>query len=88
MRISLYKIEQIDEHIFGRSTTEDRLIFETMLILDPTLKLEVLWQKRSLGWVQQYGRKKVKAEIGSAHQKLFNEPVHRSFRNKILNLFK
>jgi hypothetical protein len=88
MRISLFKIEQIDEHIFGRSTTEDRLIFEAMLILDPALKFEVLWQKRSLGLVQQYGRKKVKAEIESAHQKLFNEPAHGTFRNKILNLFK
>lgn len=88
MRISLNKVEQIDDHIFSRGTTEDRLIFEAMLILDPALKFQVLWQKSSLCLVQQYGRKKIKDEIESAHQKLFNEPAYRSFRNKILNLFK
>ncbi|MDB5123900.1 MAG: hypothetical protein JWP94_2029 [Mucilaginibacter sp.] len=88
MRISLNKVEQIDDHIFSRGTTEDRLIFEAMLILDPALKSQVSWQKNALDFVQHYGRKKMKAEIESVHRRLFNEPVHRRFRNKILNLFK
>jgi hypothetical protein len=37
--------------------------------------------------VQQYGRKKLKAEIESVHQQLFGEPLHQTFRQKIMHLF-
>ena len=88
MRISLNKVEQIDNHLFNRGNTEDKLIFEAMLILDPALKSQVSWQKKALDFVQHYGRKKMKDEIGSVHRRLFNEPAHRRFRNEILSLFK
>jgi hypothetical protein len=88
MRISLNKAEQIDNHLFNRGNPEDKLIFEAMLILDPALKSQVSWQKKTLDFVQRYGRKKIQAEIESVHWQLFNEPAHRRFRNKILSLFK
>jgi hypothetical protein len=88
MRISLNKVEQIDNHLFNRGNTQDKLLFEALLILDPALKSQVSWQKKALDFVQHYGRKKMKAEIESVHRQLFNEPAHRRFRNKILSLFK
>ena len=87
MRTSLNEIKQIDDHLFSRGTTEEALLFDAMLLFDPGLSYRVLWQKKAYVLVQQYSRKKLKAEIESVHKQLFSEPVHQSFRQKILNLF-
>ena len=87
MRTSLNEIKQIDDRLFSQASIEDALLFDAMLILDPGLSDKVLWQKRVHRLVQQYGRKKLKAEIESVHRQLFTEPVHQSFRQKILSLF-
>jgi len=87
MRTSLNEIKQIDNHLFNRTAAGDALLFDAMLILDPGLSDKVQWQKRVHQLVQQYGRKKLKAEIESVHRQLFTEPVHQSFRQKILSLF-
>jgi len=83
----LNEIKQIDDHLFSQAGIEDALLFDAMLILDPGLSDKVLWQKRVNQLVQQYSRRKLKAEIESVHRKLFDEPAHRSFSQKILNLF-
>jgi len=66
---------------------EDGLVFDALLILDPGLANRVMWQKKAHTIVQQYSRKKLKAEIETVHQKLFNEPEHQSFRQGVLALF-
>ena len=81
------EIKLIDDHIFNRNTPEDALVFDALLILNSGLSNQIMWQKKAHAMVQQYGRKKLKAEIGAVHQKLFNEPAHQSFRQKILGLF-
>jgi hypothetical protein len=87
MRTSLNEIKLIDEHLFKNGSTEDRLLFDAMLILNPMLRTEIVWQKKTHQLVQQYGRKKLKAEIEMVHQQLFHEPKHQSFRERILSLF-
>ena len=88
MRTSLNEIKLIDGYIFNRNPTEDRLLFDAMLILNPELSAQVVWQKKTHSMVQHYGRKQLRAEIESAHQKLFNEPAHKTFKGKILSFFK
>ena len=87
MRTSLNEIKLIDDHIFNTGTHEDVLLFDAMLILNPGLTNRVMWQKKTHAIVQQYGRKKLKAEIDSVHRRLFSQPEHRSFRERILGLF-
>ena len=87
MRTSLHEIKLIDDHIFNKATIEDKLVFDAMLILDPQLDEKIFWQKRTHAAVKQYARKKLKAEIDSVHRKLFSEPKHQSFRQRILSLF-
>jgi hypothetical protein len=88
MRTLLNKIKLIDEYLFNSATTEDALLFDAMLIIDPALSEQATWQEKTHQLVNQYGRKKLKAEIEVVHQQLFNQPEHRSFRLKILNLFR
>jgi hypothetical protein len=87
MRTSLNEIKLIDDHLLGTSAPGDALLFDAMVILDNTLPEKVEWQKNAHTLVQQYGRKKLKAEIEAVHQKLFKESLHQPFAQKILRLF-
>jgi hypothetical protein len=51
------------------------------------LNEQTTWQKKAHTIVQQYSRKKLKAEIEAVHGQLFTNPAHQSFRQKILSLF-
>jgi hypothetical protein len=88
MRISLNEIELIDGYIFNNNPTEDALLFDAMVIINPSLSNQITWQKKTHALIGQYSRKKIKAEIESVHQQLFNEPAHKNFRQKILSFFK
>lgn len=88
MRTSLNEIKLIDGHLFKSSAVEDKLLFDVLLILDPGLSDRVLLQQKVHLIVTQYSRQKLKAEIAAVHQKLFNEPAHKSFGEKILAFFK
>ena len=87
MRTSLNEIKLIDDHLFGTAHPADALLFDAMLILDNALPEKIEWQQNAHAAVQQYGRKKLKAEIDAVHQKLFSAPQHLHFRQKILKLF-
>ena len=87
MRTSLNEIKLIDDHIFNKNTQEDALMFDAMLILNPGLSNQIMLQKKAHAIVQQYGRKKLKAEIEEVHRQLFSEAAHQTFRQKILGLF-
>jgi hypothetical protein len=87
MRTLLNEIKLIDNHLFNQANAGDALLFDAMLILNPALQENVLWQKKTHAIIQQYSRKKLKAEIDSVHQRLFTEPAHQSFRQRIWDLF-
>ena len=87
MRTSLNEIKLIDDYIFHKGTVEDRLLFDAMLIISPGLNNQMEWQRKTHAIVEQYGRKKLKAEIEAVHRQLFTNPVHLTFRQKILDLF-
>jgi len=87
MRTSLNEIKLIDVHLFNQGTHEDALLFDAMLIINPSLTNQIMWQKKTHAIVQQYGRKKLRAEIEEVHSQLFGEAAHQSFRQKILSLF-
>ena len=88
MRTSLNEIKLIEAYLFNSNPTEDALLFEALLILNPELPSQIMWQKKTHAVVQQYSRKKLRAEIETVHQRLFNEAEHRSFRQRILNIFR
>jgi hypothetical protein len=88
MRTSLNKIKLIEGYIFNVNQPLDALLFDAMLILDPAFREQVNLQKKVHTIVLQYSRKKLRTEIDSVHKQLFDKPEHRSFRWRILDLFK
>ena len=88
MRTSLNKIKLIEGHIFNCNPPQDALLFDALLIIDPAFAEQISLQKNAHKTILHYGRKRIRAEIDSVHEQLFYKPEHRSFRQRILELFK
>jgi hypothetical protein len=84
MRTSLIETKQIDDYLFHSA---DAHLFEAKLILQPALREKLKWQQCAYKLIHAYGRQQLKAEIEAVHQKLFSEPVHRGFSQRIRTLF-
>ncbi|WDF76296.1 hypothetical protein PQ469_20620 [Mucilaginibacter sp. KACC 22773] len=87
MRTSLNNIARIEAHLLGSQKPTDALLFEATLLLDDSLPVDVSAQKQVYSMVRQYSRKQLKQEIEAAHEKLFSQPEHLSFKQKIARLF-
>jgi hypothetical protein len=84
MRTSLIETKQIDDYLFHSA---DAHLFEAKLILQPALREKMQWQQRAYEVIQAFGRQQLRAEIEAVHQKLFSEPEHRGFSQRIRALF-
>jgi len=87
MKTSWSETEQVDRHISGLMDTGDALVFEAKLLLEPGLHDKIQWQKKVHLLIAQYGRKQLKNEIETVHQKLFSSPQHNTFSQKIRCFF-
>ena len=87
MMTSWNETEQIEMHLSGRLDAGNALVFEARMMLDPELSDKMVWQQKTYGIIQSYGRKQLKKEIEAVHQKLFAQPQHSSFSQKIRRLF-
>lgn len=87
MKTSWNETRQIDEHITGVMDTGDALVFEAKMLIDTELEDKVLWQRKTHAIIKQFGRKQLKKEIETIHQKLFTSPEHTAFSQKIRRLF-
>ncbi|WP_439696401.1 hypothetical protein ACFGVS_27445 [Mucilaginibacter sp. AW1-7] len=87
MRTSLNNIARIEVHLLGSQKPTDALLFEARLLLDDSLQVDVSAQKQVYSMVRQYSRKQLKQEIEAAHEQLFSQPEHLSFKQKITRLF-
>lgn len=87
MRTSLTEIQQTEAYLLHQTTQGERLLFEARLVIQPELRDNMHLQQETYRLVKQYGRKKIREEIEAVHRKLFSEPQHKSFREKIAALF-
>lgn len=88
MRTSLNNIKQTDDYLNGRLSVPEALLFEARLLTDAELADDVHWHKQTLRLVHKHGRNNLRGVIENVHQMLFTQPLHQSFKQKILQLFK
>ena len=88
MKISWHDTRRIERYLNDELSKEEKILFEAQLVLDPHFKLNVGLQKQILSLIKLYGRKKMKVEIGKIHHKLFQNPEHVIFQQRIQQLFK
>lgn len=87
MRTLLNEVAEIEQYLLKAGSPEDTLLLEVKLLINPELQLKVTAQRQVYSLIKQYGRRQLKAELESVHQKLFSQPQHRSFAQKIRELF-
>jgi len=87
MRTSLIETEQIETHLLQLSAPGDALVFEAKLLLDDELNQKLQWQKSAYNKIKLYGRNQLKQEIEAVHQSLFSQARHKSFSEKIRQIF-
>jgi hypothetical protein len=88
MRTSLNEIEQIEDHLLQKLNGEEELLFQANLLLNKSFADDFHWQKKSYQLIHTYGRLQLRQEIEKVHQKLFSKPDYRTFRQKIIALFR
>ncbi len=88
MRTSLNNIKTIDDYILGNMETGDHLLFDAKILLNNDLMGDVQHQQKTYSIIRQYGRQSIKAEIKAVQQILATAPQHKSFMQRIVNLFK
>jgi hypothetical protein len=86
MKTSLTETKQIEAYLL-QPAGEDTPVFEARLILEPGLHEKLLWQQKTYALLHRFGHRQLRAELEAVHQKLFREAEHRTFREKILQLF-
>lgn len=87
MRTSLNELKMLEDYLFLQCKPDEALVTEARLIVDRELREKLHFQKAAYRLVREYSRLKVKEEIEAIHRKLFTEPEHKSFRDRILRLF-
>jgi hypothetical protein len=88
MKISWNDTRRIEQYLDNELSEEEKILFEAQLVLDPHFKLNVRLHKQIHSLIKLYGRRKMKAEIGKIHHKLFQNPEHIIFQQRIQQLFK
>jgi hypothetical protein len=88
MKTSASETRLIDNYIQKQLPPADQLVFEARLLLCPELSDTVRWQQQVHQLVMLRGRKQLKEQIKMVEQKIFSEPLHQTFRNRIYRLFK
>lgn len=84
MKTFMNETQEIEVYLLGQANP----VLEARLLLDKNLQQKVQAQQKTYALVQEYGRKKLRAEIEQVHQQLFTQNEHLSFRKKILEFFK
>lgn len=88
MKISWNDARHIERYLDNRLSAEEKMLFEAQLVLDPRFKLNIGLQRQIRSLIKLYGRRKMKAQIGKIHHKLFHNPEHVIFQQRIQQLFK
>jgi hypothetical protein len=88
MRTSLNEIRDAEKYLFKQLNTEDSLLFEAKMVINPLLRLNVSIQKKVYSLLKMYHRKKLREEFEIIHDKLFNHPDKRAFQESVHQLFK
>ncbi|WP_342645994.1 hypothetical protein [Mucilaginibacter sp. CSA2-8R] len=88
MKTSASETRLIDNYIQKQLPPAEQLVFEVRLLLCPELSDTVIRQQQVHQLVKLRGRKQLKEQIKMVEQKIFSEPLHHTFRDRIYRLFK
>ena len=87
MRASLNKLKETEDFLSGSMKPQDAIVFRAKLLLDPFLRMNVAWQKKTYSLIKLYGRRDLLYEISTVQEKIFSDPRQTDFQKKVDRLF-
>ena len=87
MTTSFKDIQQAERYLLGQMSTEDRLVFEAQLLINPTLRMNVFFQKKVYHIIKLFTRREVKLHMEIIHDRIFNDPSKADVQQTILKFF-
>ncbi|MFC7522508.1 hypothetical protein ACFQRK_01020 [Parapedobacter sp. GCM10030251] len=88
MKTSLDEMQLMEDCLLERASDEHRLLFEANLLVNPALREDAHWQRKTYGIISEYGRQQLRAELERVHHVLFTAPRHQAFRDRVLGFFR
>ncbi|NUO02362.1 MAG: hypothetical protein HUU01_17285 [Saprospiraceae bacterium] len=88
MMTSRNNTKLIEQYLQGKLPVSRQIAFEARLLLQPKLRMDLYFQKKTYRLVQLYHRKKLKEELETVHQQIFSDPDKVDFQENIYRLFK
>ncbi len=71
----------------GGASGGQQALFEAKRLVDPEFSEDVYWQQATYSVIREYRREQLRAELKQVHQRLFTEPAHQNFADRIKALF-
>jgi hypothetical protein len=84
---TLLETKEIDRYLLDKLSPASRLLFEARLLIDPTLKLRVEFQRKLYLIIKRSGRRQMKSEVRRVHHQLFSDPAKHEFHLDVFQLF-
>jgi hypothetical protein len=87
MRTSLNDIKQAEDLLMGRLEPAGALLLKAKLLLDPALRSNMVWLRKTLDLVKLYSRQQVRSEVDAIHNHYFSAEGKKAYRESIEQLF-
>jgi hypothetical protein len=84
MRNQLHEIENIDNYLLNKLGDPDKFLFETKLIIDRELKINMFFQRRAHYVIRWFGRNEKKKQLHSIFNRVMN---NKEFSAEINSIF-
>ncbi len=87
MMTSPNNTQLIDNYLSGNMSFAEKILFEARVAVNPSLKRDLHFQKKTYRLVKMYHREQLKGELKMVHQELFQNPDKLDFQQSIRQLF-
>ncbi|HNP95802.1 MAG TPA: hypothetical protein PKJ63_09235 [Cyclobacteriaceae bacterium] len=87
MRISLNRIKSIEDHLLKKNSSDEAVIFEAKLILDPGLEKDTIAQQLAYDVIHLCGQDQLRSEIARVEKTIFHSPRYKGFQKLIQSIF-
>jgi len=87
MKTSWNEWQWREDCLTGNASGEHQALFEAKLLIDPAFRDDVYWQRATYQVIREYRREQLRAELKQVHRRLFTEPAHRGFADRIKAFF-
>jgi hypothetical protein len=84
MRKPLHDIQETELYLLNRMDAPDRLLFEAKMIVDPQLKINAVYQRKTYAIIRWFARRQQKNRLNSVYDSVMSD---KKFSAKINSIF-